>query len=65
MVVEPFLQRLVEALDFAAGLRVIGAGVVEPDAAGVAGDLERDPAAAAGAPVNTAPLSDSRVAGSP
>ncbi len=48
MAVEPFLQGLVEALHFSAGLRMVGPGVVEPDPGGVAGDLEGDPAAAAG-----------------
>ena len=47
LVVEPFLQGLVEAFDFPAGLRVVGPGVGEPDPAGVAGELEGDPAAAA------------------
>lgn len=46
--VEPFLQGLVESFDLAAGLRVIGAGMGEPDPASVTGDLQGDPAAAAG-----------------
>ena len=36
-----------EAFDLAAGLRVVGPGVSERDAAGVQGDLERDSAVAA------------------
>jgi hypothetical protein len=45
---EPFLQGLVEALDLAAGLRVVGAGVPEADVQGGQLDLQGDPAAAAG-----------------
>jgi hypothetical protein len=44
---EPFLQGLVEALDLAAGLRVVGAAVTEPDPERGGLAFERDPAAAA------------------
>ncbi len=44
---EPFLERLMEPFDLAAGLWVIRAGMAEHDAPGVEGDLERDPATAA------------------
>jgi len=54
----------VKAFDLAAGLRVVGPGVVKADAAGGEGDLEGDAAVTAGAPVNTAALSDSSDAGS-
>ena len=40
---EPLLEGLVEPFDLAAGLRVVGPGVAEEDAAGVQGDLEGDP----------------------
>lgn len=43
---EPALEGLVEALDFAAGLGVVGPGVAEVDPSGVQGDLEDDPAGA-------------------
>jgi hypothetical protein len=46
---EPFLEGLVEPFDLAAGLRVVGPGVPEADAASVQGDLEDHPAATAGA----------------
>jgi hypothetical protein len=62
---EPFLQRLVEPLDLAAGLRVVGPGMPEADVQCGQLDLQGDHAAAAGLPVNTAPLSDSIEAGSP
>jgi hypothetical protein len=45
---QPLFEGLVEAFDFPAGLWVVGAGVVEPDAVGVAGEFEGDAAAAAG-----------------
>jgi hypothetical protein len=64
LVVEPFLHRLVEALHFPACLRVMRPGMVEPDAAGMAGDLEGDPAAAPRCAGERRPLSDNRVAGS-
>jgi predicted ATPase len=44
---QPPLLRLVEALDLAAGLWVVGPGVAEDHAAGVEGELEGDPSAAA------------------
>jgi hypothetical protein len=44
---QPVLLGPVEAFNLAAGLRVVGPGVGEDDAAGVQGDLEGDPAAAA------------------
>jgi hypothetical protein len=44
---EPFLQGLVEALDLAAGLRVVGAAMAEPDPERGEFAFERDPAAAA------------------
>jgi hypothetical protein len=44
---EPFLQRLMEPFDLAAGLRVVGPGVGEHDTALVQGEFERDPAHAA------------------
>ena len=37
LAVEPFLQGLVEAFDFPAGLWVVGPGVVEPDPVGCSG----------------------------
>jgi hypothetical protein len=43
---EPFLLGLVEPFDLPAGLRMVGAGVVEADAEAAEFDLERDPAAA-------------------
>jgi hypothetical protein len=63
--VEPFLHGLVGTLDFPAGLRVVGPGVAEPDFAGVAGQLEGSPAAAAWGAGEHRPVSDSRPAGSP
>jgi hypothetical protein len=45
---EPLLLGLVEALDLAAGLRVVGPGVVEEDPSLAELDLEGDPAAASG-----------------
>ena len=45
---EPFLQGLVEPLDLAAGLGVVGAGVPEGDVQGGELDFQGDPAAAAG-----------------
>jgi hypothetical protein len=45
---EPLLLGLLEAFDLALGLRVVGAGVVEPDVEAAELDLEGDPAAAAG-----------------
>ena len=44
---EPFFEGLVEALDLAAGLRVVGPAVAEPDPQGGELAFERDPAAAA------------------
>ena len=43
---QPLLLGLVEALDLSAGLRVVGPGVVEPDAEQVELDFQGDPAAA-------------------
>ena len=61
---EPAFQRLVQALDLAAGLRVIGARVQVTDPE--RGGLELDRAQAlAGTAVNTAPLSVSSEAGNP
>ncbi len=63
---EPFLEGLVEAFDFAAGLGVVGPGVVEADAAvRRSGDLEGDAAVAAVWPVKMAPLSVSTRPGMP
>jgi hypothetical protein len=45
---EPLLLGLLEALDLAAGLRVVGPGVVEADPESAEFDLENDCAAAAG-----------------
>jgi hypothetical protein len=61
---EPLFQCLVEPFDLAAGLRVIRAGVPETDAAAlrVASKTTRPPRRER--PVNTAPLSDSMLAGS-
>jgi hypothetical protein len=44
---EPFFQGLVEALDLAAGLRVVGPGMAVGDSQGGELAFERDPAAAA------------------
>jgi hypothetical protein len=44
---EPFFQGLVEALDLAAGLRVVGAGAAVGDPEGGELAFQRDPAAAA------------------
>ena len=41
---EPLLLGLMERFDLAAGLRVVGAGVVEPDTEDAELDLQRDPA---------------------
>lgn len=59
---QPLLLGL-EPLDFPAGLRVVGPGVVEADAEQVQFELEGDPATRRGLPVNTAPLSVSTRAG--
>ena len=48
LLLQPFLEGLVESFDLAAGLRVVGPGVVEADAARVQGDLEGDAPVAAG-----------------
>ena len=45
---QPLLLGLVEPLDLAVGLRVVGPGVDRPDAAGLQGLLQDDAAAAAG-----------------
>jgi hypothetical protein len=47
---EPFLLGLLEALDLPAGLRMVCAGVVEPDPEPAELDLQGDSAAAAGEP---------------
>jgi hypothetical protein len=44
---KPFFEGLVEAFYLAAGLRMVGAAVLESDAAAVQGDFEGDPAGAA------------------
>ena len=44
---EPLLLGLLEAFDLALGLRMMGAGVVEPDAEAAELDFEGDPAAVA------------------
>jgi len=46
-VAKPLLEGLVESLDLAAGLGVVGPGVAERDASGGQGELEGDPPAAA------------------
>jgi hypothetical protein len=65
LAVEPVLECLMETFDFPAGLGVIRPGVAEGDAEGDEFDLEGDTAAAAGIPVNTAPLSERSWAGVP
>jgi len=45
LAVEPFLHGLVEPFDRAAGLRMVGPGMGEPNPRAVARQLERDPAA--------------------
>jgi len=47
-VFDPHPTRQLEPLDFPAGLRVVGAGVVEPDAEATELDLEGDPATTPG-----------------
>ena len=44
---EPFLEGLVEPFHLAAGLRMIGPGVADPDPAQAQLDLQSDPALAA------------------
>ena len=44
LLLQPFLEGLVESFDLAAGLRVVGPGVPEADATLVQGDLEGDAA---------------------
>ena len=62
---QPLFEGLVKAFDLAAGLRMVGAGVAEADAAGKQGEFQGDTAVAAERPVKTAPLSLSREAGLP
>ena len=62
---QPFLQRLVEAFDLAAGGGVIRLGVPELDAEGDCFAFQGDPAVAAVGAVNTAPLSVSSRSGRP
>jgi hypothetical protein len=62
---EPLLLGLLEPLHLPAGLRVVGPGVVEPDAQSPELDLEGDPAAAAGNAGEDCPLSVSTLAGIP
>jgi hypothetical protein len=62
---EPFLQGLVVALDLAAGLGVVGAGVPEADVQGGEFGLERDFAAAAGFAGEDCAVAGSMLAGSP
>ena len=53
---EPFLEGLVEAFYFAAGLRVVGAAVAKADAAAVQGHFEGDSAGAAVAAGEDSPI---------